>query len=241
MGHAEEVKQEKNLLVKNKFEYIISLGQACCPRAFVDRFKLRKKFPIRMPFDGSGHSFEAICNLIKTDFDYNFEDPKVIKFNGTHYSHTMGILWQHEKTKDIDSLKIQIQKRAEQFKQTLFSSQNILFIIYFTHQKYNLDPLISIIEERYPHLNFKIFGFSHFKHEKYSKEKIGKAVYLNIPFTSDDFVAEMFKTEYGKEYASDVLIEICKTLEEDPIKYSLDEAYHFDNALDLNPNLKADK
>jgi hypothetical protein len=58
-----------NIYIK-KYKYIISLGEDCFMRSLIDRYNIRDKFLIRMPFDGSIHPYEEVCRLIETDFLY---------------------------------------------------------------------------------------------------------------------------------------------------------------------------
>ena len=100
----------------SKYKYIISLGEDCFMRSLIDRYNIREKFKIRMPFDGSIHPYEEICRLIETDFqDYNNN----IVWKNNNFYGSNGILMNHERTTDINILKDQLNKRIEQFKETL--------------------------------------------------------------------------------------------------------------------------
>ena len=48
---------------------------------------------------------------------------------------------------------------------------------------------------------------------------------------NDDFVRQMYITQYGKEFSLNVLKELCSILEEDVYKYILNESYNFDDNL----------
>ena len=54
------------------FKFKISLGATCFPRVFLVRhgYMENKPYPVRMPFDGSVHSYEAVCEFLRTDFSF---------------------------------------------------------------------------------------------------------------------------------------------------------------------------
>jgi hypothetical protein len=88
-----------------KYKYIISLGKDCFMRSLLDRYNIRYKFKIRMPFYG-----EDMCRLVETDFlDYN----KNTIINSNIFYLSNGVVSNHEKTTDINILKNQLYKRIK--------------------------------------------------------------------------------------------------------------------------------
>ena len=119
-----------------KYKYIISLGEDCFMRSLIDQYNMRDKFKIRMPFDGSVHPYEEMCRLIETDF-LNYDNNIVLNNNIFYKSN--GIVFNHEKTTDINNLKTQLYKRIEQFRETLNSGENILFLIHNKNKNINFN------------------------------------------------------------------------------------------------------
>ena len=69
-----------------------------------------------MPFDGSVHPYEEMCRLIQTDFaDYETD----VVFKDNVFCNNNGVIWNHEKTNNIDDFKGQLHKRVEQFRKIL--------------------------------------------------------------------------------------------------------------------------
>ena len=132
-----------------KFQHIISLGEDCFFRSLIDRYNIRNKFPCRMPFDGSIHPYKETCDLICNNFiDYT----KNITFeNNFFYYHDKNIMWNHEKTDNIDSFLYQISKRIDQFETICKNSESILFSIYYKiyNTDFDFDLMIIIIHANY--------------------------------------------------------------------------------------------
>jgi hypothetical protein len=219
------------------FDHIISLGEDCFPRLFIDKYHLRKKFPTRMPFDGSIHSFNTVCDLIDNDFENYSNDIEYLKYNSSHgfcFKHKKyNILWNHERTDDILSLKYQLGKRSSQFKDILNSGSTVLFIIHVRNSNFSLQKINLIIKKKYPKLNYKILALSIFNKGKFKEKVEDELVYLNMQFITvkeninEAFIQERFKTAYGKSFTNDMLKEVCEVLEEDSNKYKLDEEFDF--------------
>lgn len=141
------------------FDHIISLGNTCYTRSFPEKFELQEKFPIRMPFDGSVHSYQAVCHVINNDFSDYCNERTAIQFkdgNGNlrlrhEYLH---IKWVHEKNLDIEDLIENNKKRVSQFLSILRSEAKILFFITWHDIP---TELVNIIKIKYPRLIFKIF------------------------------------------------------------------------------------
>ena len=161
-----------------KYKYIISLGEDCFMRSLIDQYNMRDKFKIRMPFDGSVHPYEEMCRLIETDF-LNYDNNIVLNNNIFYKSN--GIVFNHEKTTDINNLKTQLYKRIEQFRETLNSGENILFLIHNKNKNinFNFDLIQNALKNKYPNLKYHIFVFNNYNEEFYIN-KTENTTYLNI-------------------------------------------------------------
>ena len=227
-----------------KYKYIISLGEDCFMRSLIDQYNMRDKFKIRMPFDGSVHPYEEMCRLIETDF-LNYDNNIVLNNNIFYKSN--GIVFNHEKTTDINNLKTQLYKRIEQFRETLNSGENILFLIHNKNKNinFNFDLIQNALKNKYPNLKYHIFVFNNYNEEFYIN-KTENTTYLNIFWNpnnitnfinlnyddiDNDFIRQMYKTPYGIDFSLKVLKEICSILCEDCNNFILNENYNFDNSL----------
>ena len=227
-----------------KYKYIISLGEDCFMRSLIDRYNIREKFKIRMPFDGSVHPYEEMCRLIETDFtDYT---NNIVSENNVFYGSN-GILMNHERTSDINILKDQLYKRVEQFKEILNSEENILFLIHNKNKniEFNFDLIQNVLKNKYPNLKYHIFVFNNYN-EEYYINKTENTTYLNIFWNpnnitdfsnlnydeiNNDFICQMYITPYGIEFSFKVLKEICCILDEDYNNFSLNHNYNFGESL----------
>jgi len=229
-----------------KYTYIISLGEDCFMRSLVDRYNIRERFKVRMPFDGSVHPYEEMCRLIETDFvDYDNN----IVFNSNIFFGSNGTLFNHEKTTDIDNFKIQLHKRVEQFRKILNDDKKILFLIHNKNKNvddFNFNLIENALKNKYPNLKYHIFVFNNY-HEEFYINKTENTTYLNIFWNpnnitdfnnlnyddiNNDFIGQMYVTPYGVEFSLNVLKYICNILNEDYNNFILDKKY------DFNDNLK---
>ena len=227
-----------------KYKYIISLGEDCFMRSLIDQYNMRDKFKIRMPFDGSLHPYEEMCRLIETDF-LNYDNNIVLNNNIFYKSND--VILNHEKTTDINILKTQLYKRIEQFRETLNSGENILFLIHNKNKNihFNFNLIQNAIKNKYPNLKYHIFVFNNYNEEFYIN-KTENTTYLNIFWNpnnitnfinlnyddiNNDFITQMYKTPYGIDFSFKVLKEICSVLCEDYNNFILNENYNFDKSL----------
>jgi hypothetical protein len=227
-----------------KYKYIISLGEDCFMRSLIDRYNIRDKFEIRMPFDGSVHPYEEMCRLIDTDFrDYDNN----IVFNNIFYS-TNGVVFNHEKTTDISSFKNQLYKRVNQFIEILNEGKDILFLIHNKNKnvdEFNFNLIKNALKNKYPNLKYHIFVFNNY-HNKFFIDKTENTTYLNIFWNpnnitnfsnlnyddiNNDFIQQMYVTPYGIDFSLKVLKEISSILNEDYNNFILNTNYNFDNNL----------
>jgi hypothetical protein len=220
--------------------FIISLGEDCFPRLFVDKYRLRVKFPVRMPFDGSIHKFHTMCDLIENDFS-DYYNPAHIHFlkqnesHGSYFKHDQydDLLWLHEKTEDKFNLAEQLSKRVNQFRSILSSEKKILLFIHIRPGcAFDFARLEKILACKHPKLDCKIFAFSYFHDHDFANAISDKTIHVNKNYRgASDFMSERFRTNYGKEFTHSILKEICKYLEEDYAKYALDNNLNFNQQM----------
>ena len=223
---------------------IISLGEDCFMRSLIDRYNIRKKFKIRMPFDGSVHPYEEMCRLIKTDFlDY---DNNIVVNDNIFYGSN-GAIFFHEKTSDINNFKNQLNKRVEQFRTILNGNDKILFLIH--NKNKNIDFDFNLIENalknKYPNLKYHIFVFNKYREELYIN-KTETTTYLNIFWNpnnitnfnnlnyddiNNDFIRQMYITPYGIDFSIKIFKEICIILNENYENFIFNNNYNFDDDL----------
>jgi hypothetical protein len=225
----------------DKYKYIISLGEDCFFRSLIDRYKIRDKFPVRMPFDGSTHPYTRVCQLIKDKF-VDYMDNVIYEHNMfLDYSH--GTSWNHEKTNDMNNFKEQIRKRVTQFEEILNSGEKIMFLIHYKRYDTDFDCTIlkNALKESYPNLTYSVFVFNNYCTEYCKKILSEDTTYVNIfwnpphkKYQNDinaDFVEQMYITSYGIEFSKCVLKELCEVLNENPDKYIMDAGYIFNDNL----------
>lgn len=228
----------------DKYKYIINLGEDCFMRSLIDRYNIREKFKVRMPFDGSYHSYKEMCRLIETDFlDY---DKNIILKDKIFFGNN-GTIFNHEKTNDINEFKIQLYKRVEQFKNILNEGEKILFLIHNKNKNidFDFDLIENILKIKYPNLKYHIFVFNNY-HQEFYINKIKNTTYLNIfwnpnnitNFTkldynniNKDFIEQMYITPYGIEFSLRVFKEICIILDEDYNNFIFIPNYNLHNNL----------
>ena len=213
-------------------------------RSLIDRYNIRKKFKVRMPFDGSIHPYEEMCRLIETDFvDYQNN----ITCQDNIFNNNNGVFWNHEKTNDINNFKEQLYKRVEQFKNILNEGEKILFLIHHKNKNtgFNFNLIENLLKSKYPNLNYHIFVFNNY-YEEYYINNARNTTYLNIFWNpnnitnfnnlnydeiNNDFMNQMYVTQYGINFSFNVLKEICIILNEDYNKFLLNSNYNFNDAL----------
>lgn len=228
-----------------KYDYIISLGEDCFMRSLIDRYNIRDRFKVRMPFDGSTHPYEEMCRLIETDF-LDYIDDNIVLNNNIFYKSN-GVVLNHERTTDINNLKTQLHKRVLQFRETLNGAKNILFLIHYKNKDihFNFDLIQNTLKNKYPNLKYHIFVFNNY-HEEFYINKTENTTYLNIfwnpmnitnfinlnyDYINDDFIRQMYVTPYGIDFSFKVLKEICSILYEDYNNFTLNHNYSFDESL----------
>jgi len=226
-----------------KYKYIISLGEDCFMRSLIDRYNIRDKFKVRMPFDGSVHPYEEMCRLVDTDFlNYNNN----IVFQNNIFYGSNGAIFNHEKTTDIDNFKNQLCKRVDQFKDILNEGANILFLIHNKNKSiddFDFELIKNALKNKYPNLNYHIFVFNNY-HTDFYINKTENTTYLNIFWNPNnitnfdnlnyseidsDFNTQMYVTPYGIDFSLNVLKYVCDILNEDIMKFNTN--YNFNDSL----------
>ena len=159
-----------------------------------------------MPFDGCIINYDTVCQLINTDFS-GFDENLVID-GITIINKKLNILYNHEKTLDILSVKTQLNKRKSQFLEIIENSiQNQSTIIFFLCHNNYPEELVNIIINKYPKLKFKIFNLDNEIY--YSIRPIQKthyATYINIPKPSKDYIEYIHReTNKGQLFEKKVL------------------------------------
>jgi hypothetical protein len=153
----------------------------------------------------------------------------------------------HERTTDINILKDQLYKRIEQFKETLNSKENILFLIHNKNKNidFDFDLIQNALKNNYPNLKYHIFVFNNYN-EEYYINKTENTTYLNIFWNpnniidfsnlnyddiNNDFICQMYVTPYGIDFSFKVLQEICNILGENYNDFLLNHNYNFGESL----------
>ena len=229
----------------DKYKFIISLGSDCFFRSLIDRYSLRDKFNIRMPFDGSVHPYETVCHLIETDFNDYLDN--IVFENNNFYNKKLNITWNHEKTKDLISFKNHNKLRVKQFLDTINMNKGIIFTLHYNdlnNNDFRPDKLVEILNNKYAQLKYKIFIFNNMNKDffKYTNDNI---YYLNIPYQSPNlnkihynnfsiinnlFIKEMYNTKYGKIFAEKILFYLLECMEDNK-NYILNKNYNFNDEL----------
>jgi hypothetical protein len=212
-------------------------------RSLIDRYNIRDKFKVRMPFDGSVHPYEEMCRLVDTDFlNYNNN----IVFQNNIFYGSNGAIFNHEKTTDIDNFKNQLCKRVDQFKDILNEGANILFLIHNKNKSiddFDFELIKNALKNKYPNLNYHIFVFNNY-HTDFYINKTENTTYLNIFWNPNnitnfdnlnyseidsDFNTQMYVTPYGIDFSLNVLKYVCDILNEDIMKFNTN--YNFNDSL----------
>ena len=209
---------------------IISLGSECYSRTFPERFHIYnyKNCKVRMAFDGCVTPYNSMCELINTEF-VDFDKNLIVKDKNI-VNTKLKITYNHERTTDISSIKIQLNKRKSQFLNTINSciKDQSTIVFFLCHNDYP-DKLVNIIINKYPNLKFKIFirDFTIYSTIK-SKKKTPYAMYINIPRPSTDYIEYIHReTEKGKIFEKEVLFYFLSILTEiTGIKYDIEKIFN---------------
>lgn len=183
--------------------HIIPLGNSCYSRVHPERFHLfdfKKNNKVRMPFDGCKTPYHTMCHLIETDFANYDRNPLKIDSRGAVVDELLGIHYEHERTKDISSIKEQLNKRKSQFMNTINNSiKNKSIIVFFlVHEGYP-QRLVDILVKKYPSLNFNIFNLDTTIYTKIKPiQEKQHVTYVNIPKPNNEYKMDEKSAESGK-------------------------------------------
>lgn len=161
---------------------VLSLGVDCLPRAMSTKFhfkKTKEQGGLTCPFDLAWHDYETVCRLLKNDFhDYLNPLRLYVNQNG-HISHRdYSIVFNHESDdadklmkfikNDYEAFKERYEQRIQNWKHILHQSSRVVFLL---HYKQYPTELVSIIKEKYPHLEFTILTINcPYFHETYLQQ-----------------------------------------------------------------------
>tara|TARA_B100000963_G_scaffold359531_1_gene387119 strand:- start:3570 stop:4280 length:711 start_codon:yes stop_codon:yes gene_type:complete len=196
---------------------IISLGTNCYSRTFPERFHIYnyKNDKVRMPFDGCVTPYYSMCKLINTEFT-GFDENLVV--TGTDIiNKSLGIKYNHERTTDILSVKIQLNKRKSQFidkiNNCIQKQSTIIFFLWYNNYP---KELVKIIINKYPKLKFKIFILDDNIYSRVRPiQKTYYATYINIPKPSKNYIEWADReTSEGKQFEKKVLFNFLNFITE---------------------------
>lgn len=203
--------------MNQKYKHIISLGKLCLPRMIIDKF--RPKFPIRMPFDGSYHQYDFMCEMLETNFKDYLKDCFLQKLSETKSIWSKKkAYWNHESTEDLSALEKNCADRIAQFNQTLSSGDSIMFLYWDDDKEHSkkIEKVAKIIKNRWPDLKYHVTHYNSMAPE----EKIislENCTYLGKPFPKEKGSANGgILIQENHDYLKDFVSSFCKILEEDP-------------------------
>lgn len=216
-----------------KFPHIISLGVRCWPKQFIDCYKIRPRYKVRMPFDGCYYEYNAMVDCLRTDFkDYlsNLKEFHECKhtphpYYRRHHPVDDSVLayWNHESKFDLDQLTDRSNQRIAQFIEVLSRPDEPILFFYFkdsTNAHPGMTELIEVLNEKYPKLKYHIFAMSFGKTEQFhTKENCSE--YVSASPHGKTF------HEAVTPYNNITLAKMCKILEEDPSQYVGNVVKHF--------------
>lgn len=197
---------------------IISLGSSCWSRTLPERFHVfdfKKDRDVRMPFDGCTTPYHALCKILESDFKCMYDGLKVAK-NPLHLNTDVPCYYNHEKNTNLDDFKIQMNKRIYQFQTeiknaTLTNNRILFFLTQFIHHV-TTEPiyptkLISILNKKYPNLNYKVLCIDCQIYDT-NLESVDTEFYkyVNVPRPNHNY--DLFKDKerrHGKKFEKNAL------------------------------------
>ncbi len=215
--------------MKIEYNNIVSLGKDCMSRTIPTRFLLKKKKEdgeLTLPFDLAIHRYDAVCQLIESDFQGYTNPSNLMVENGVIIHKKYFVRYTHEKSKLFfdNNFKLLIDKyknRVENFHKYI-NNNNVLFVS--TFPLYPIE-LRNVIKNKFPNLAFKIINFdvrpfneteNIYRSDAYklNEEDI---IYIRAPVPHKDYI--WWKEEHnistrGYEFESYLAYWIKKTLDE---------------------------
>ncbi len=180
---------------------------------------------LTLPFDLAIHRYDAVCDLIRSDFD-DYTNPKYLELdNGVIRHKKYFVRYTHEKSQKFsdDNFKYLVEKydlRVENFKKYI-SENNVLFVS--TFPLYPLE-LFEVIKNKYPKLNFKIVNFdtrpflsdTEIYRSQAFIEYNPQIIYIRSPVPSEDYIwwkEECYNSRQGKDFESYINYHIKSVVE----------------------------
>ena len=208
--------------MSNKYEHIISLGKLCLPRMIIDHFKMREKFPIRMPFDGSYHEYNFMCDMLSSNFENYLDNSQLVKIseNKNMWSKKKAY-WNHEKTEDFLELQKNCKARIAQFNYVMTEAKSVMFLFWDEDKQHTtkIEKLVKILKHTWPDLKFHVTHYNTYLHDDFKIDGMNHT-YINKPFPKERGCANtnILKKE-NADYLNNFMTVFCGLLEEDPLKY----------------------
>lgn len=222
MENSIKEKPNPDHIIDLKFNFkMISLGEQCYSRVFLERFHLydfRKTRKVRMPFDGCVTQYKEVCSLLNNNFANVFKGLKSVK----NEIITDSAIYNHEKTNNLDLFKQQMMCRTSQFNEELSGDGTIIFFITYWRYPRNL---INIIRKKYPNVKFKIFCLNYFQNKKIKNSDFCKFISLKTPWKDYRLYLD-HETECGQKYEKKVLKEfLCFLSEISGVEYDIEKIF----------------
>lgn len=200
--------------MKNNKTQIIPLGQNCIPRTILTRWKVKPKKIIgekTYPFDLAVFGMPEITKCLKTDFSEFFSNLEYSQ-NGWKKAPNC-IFFTHDtryKEKDKEKFIECYIKRINNFRETIKTSENILFVQLLGEDE--------DVENQYNELK-RLRGTLPFKFVIVDTQNIVKNINTNnvfvlkCPFPSEEYKQNWWKKEYynspiGKEFEKQI-VDFC--------------------------------
>lgn len=150
--------QSSETIIDTNNTRIISLGDDCRARTFIDQMRLfdyKASRKTRMPFDGCYTPYNAMYDYIFSDFHI---DREKLLVSGRDIIYR-NCVYNHEKNTDLDRFVDNMNTRAAQFKQELQGESPVIF--YLQHNKPPVE-VVNLLNKKYPKLKYKIFCHNRF-------------------------------------------------------------------------------
>jgi hypothetical protein len=211
-----------------EYKHIISLGMLCFGRQFIDYYKIREKFPIRMPFDGAYHSYAFMCASIKNNFQGYLDGVTLKTFDTGKFQWEKNLksrkrhdlsqaYWGHESKDNFIDFEQTNNLRIKQFNDVLGTpDMSILFFLLRDEDTHNvnIEELHAALNFSYPELKYHVFQLNTIA-PNYYKQYLEKSTYLGKPFIGEpgkNFHSQVFSTSYGRQYCAELLEELWPAL-----------------------------
>lgn len=221
--------RKNNHLLSTKYNYkIISLGSDCLPRTITTRWGL--KFPKIMgepthPFDLSVHPYEAVCKLIKNNFQ-DYLNPEFLNHNnqGTPINKKYQVCFNHEKDnsfseKNFARLINTYERRIKNFYSDI-DSYPILFLYKNLYSR-NIFPLelAKILQNKFSDVYHKLLCITSVRYsDSDNSELLNNLIIKHINYPYDEYIWHETK-HYALEEGKNFELNIINTIKQVIIDY----------------------